>query len=201
MLHKVILLHGVNNFAGDALWTDKLESMWESSRVSFRVNSWTYGGLMLNRSSAALTWLPWYRRRIRTKTLEALARVEHLAAGFSHTVGHLSVIGHSFAGHIVQAGLESGWHWHRIVLIASAMDENFNWWKYDKQFGEAHIYWSPCDEVIPWSSYGKQGVRGPQIEHPRVFSYREENIKHNDWVTDDELILRARIWRRHLEHP
>ena len=199
MLHKVILLHGVNNSAGVAHWTDKLEAMWEAQGANFKVTSWAYGGLFMNRTSAALTWLPGYRHRVRVRALNALAEIEATAAKFSKLHGRLSIVGHSFAGHITQAALEHGWHFHRIILLASAMDENFNWRIYDRQFDQVEVYWSPCDEVIPWSPYGQQGVRGPQVDHPRVASHKVLNMKHNDWTTDAALIQRADGWRAFLE--
>jgi hypothetical protein len=199
-VHKVILLHGVNNRAGVANWPNKLEAMWEQADVPFRVSTWSYGGLMLNRTSAALTWLPWYRRWIADTVLKALKEIQQYGAGFSQEQGKLSIIGHSFAGQIVQRALESGWHFHRIILLASAMDEDFVFNLYDNQFDEIYAYWSPSDEVIPWSYYGRQGVIGPLIKHGRVFSCRETGYKHSDWVTDAELKNREVLWRAQLGH-
>ena len=197
-MHRVLLIHGVHNTAGRANWNNKLEAMWESIDMPLRLSAWTYGGLLLNRTSALSTWCPWYRRAVKREALESLTEIQRYVAAFSHEEGKLSVVGHSFAGQIVQYALENGWHFHRIILLASAMDEDFDFAKYEHQFDQMHIYWSPMDEVIPYSYYGRQGVIGPQVEHARVFQYRTLGYKHNRWTADENLKAMGPVWLKEL---
>ena len=199
MFHRVILLHGVENIAGRAHWTDKLEARWQSQGVPFRLSSFSYGGLLLDRSSAALTWLPWYRKSLAMRAIKSLAEIEKYLANFSRVDGRLSFIAHSFGGQIVQQALEGGWKVHRAILLASAMDEEFDFNKFDSQFDAIHIFWSPADEVIRWAYYGRQGQRGPAVPHRRVYDHRRDGFRHNDWTTDRNINRMAAFWRAMLE--
>jgi hypothetical protein len=129
-----------------------------------------------------------------------LKEIEKYVANFTPEQGKLSIIAHSYAGTIVQAALESGWKFHRIILLATTFDENFDFSKYDKQFDAIKVYWSPADQITPHSTYGMQGKVGVLKPHPRVFSHEWPATRHFDWINPPGLELRARDWADFLEY-
>jgi len=201
-MHRVLLLHGIETQTGaaeDRNWPARLEGIWERNQeIPFRVFSWVWSGIYFNWVWGVFTWLPWYRRAINTSVLENLAEIERYGANFAVSEGQLSVIAHSYAGTIVQTALEHGWHFHRIILLATTMDENFDWTKYDKQFDSVQVYWSRKDQITPHSTYGMQGKKGSLVAHPRVEVIENPGFKHFDWVSPETLKASAEVFRHFL---
>lgn len=201
-MHRVLLLHGIETKTGaaeDRNWPARLEGIWERNQeIPFRVFSWIWSGIYFNWVWGVFTWLPWYRKSLNQSILDNLAEIEKYGASFAVSEGRLSVIAHSYAGTIVQTALEQGWHFHRIILLATTMDENFDWKKYEKQFDSVLVCWSPADNITPHSTYGMQGKVGPLVKHPRVESMEVAGQKHFDWINPDQLRTKAEVYRHFL---
>ena len=197
MADTVILLHGVETRAGNVNWPTVLESLWHEMGANIRIKTRSYGGVFLNKVPAFVTIIPWigwhYRERIVADQTAYLDEVlSHMAPG-----DRLSVLGHSFAGWIIQRWLEKGYSFHNLILIAGAMQSDFNWYRYQRQFDQAYIYWSPIDEVIRWAWFGRVGFTGPEIVHPNVESYSRQNL-HSEWFNAPDLTAFSKIWHRQL---
>ena len=194
MFHKVLLLHGIHTEAGIFNWPHDLEGTWQLQNVPFRITPWIWGGLIFNWVHGSFTWIPWYRKKLVDHVLENIAKIP---GNFTTTQGKLSIVAHSFGGTIVQRALEQGWHFHRLVLIATTMDEHFDWHQYSSQFEHVHIYWSPIDEVVVNSTYGRQGLTGPAITHPRVSQYQYA-LTHDQWFHWGSPHFFENLWKQNL---
>jgi hypothetical protein len=200
--HRVLLLYGIETIPGageERNWNTRLEGLWELQDQPFSVAAWQWSGLFWKYAVGVFTWLPWYRKRINAAVLRDLADIEAWLDA-SHPVDYkLSMVCHSYAGTILQTAFEQGWRFHRIIMIATTMDEDFDWHKYDAQFGEVLIHWSPKDNVVGQSTYGRQGLVGPKVQHPRVHVLHHPARKHFDWIKPDVLAANAVAWADFLK--
>lgn len=202
-MHKVILLQGIDTAVGASAprnWASRLEGLWEQqSSLPFGVQQWAWSGLYSNWVWGVFTWFPFYRRKLNQSVLDSLGEIEKWCANFSTSEGKLSVIAHSYAGSIIQSALEQGWHFHKLILLATTMDENFDWWKYQTQFEVVHVYWSPADDITGHSTYGQQGRFGSLVHHPRVLNHRVEKRKHFEWINPENLVENSKEWMEILK--
>lgn len=205
MNHRVLLLHGIETITGkseEENWPTRLELLWDHYDIDFKVFSWVWSGLYLNRVWGVLTWLPFYRRKLNQNVLNNLKKIQEWPANITRQESKLSVIAHSYGGTIIQAALEQGWHFHKIILLATTMDEYFDFQKYEDQFEEVHIFWSPADNVLSGSTYGQQGKVGPQRGvTDKVHVYLYEGFKHFHWVRPSSLGDMEFVYRTILSQP
>ena len=129
-----------------------------------------------------------YRERIVNQEVDALFRLQSRLLEWD-TQAKFSVLAHSLGATIVQEALEQGFMFHNIILMMGAFDECFLWVLHQNQFNNVFVYWSPNDEEIGWSRWGKQGLVGSLTTHPRVFD-RKTTWTHNEfmdrWYMDRE---------------
>lgn len=197
MNYTVILLHGVETRSGNVNWPTQLESIWQAKNSLLRIKTRSYGGIWLNKAQAGLTLIPWvgwhYREKIVQDQTEYLDMViSHLGSG-----DKLSILGHSFAGWIVQRWLEMGYYFHKILLVAPAMCAKFDWRMHRRNFQQAYVFWSPTDEVIKWAWYGRMGRVGPKIRFQKVEDW-EYKMQHSEWFNRENLPSFAGIWHELL---
>ena len=86
-----------------------------------------------------------------------------------------------------------------IILLATTMDEDFDWVEYDNCFENVLVCWSPDDNVVGQSTYGAQGLVGPKRQHPRVTVVRREGMHHFDWITPKSLDSSSLSWAHFLK--
>jgi pimeloyl-ACP methyl ester carboxylesterase len=196
-----MLLHGVRVVPGEHNWADVIELTYQPlSTMEFITPA--YGGLVLSRTSAGATWFKTYRDKVynRQRTFFFDKALPSLKPD-----DKVSIICHSFGGYIAARLLSEGFRFHRMILIAPAMDPKFNWGLYEKNFDQAWVYWSPDDEVIPWAMknvlhsdpYGKMGSMGPRVYSPKVHPVRVKGMLHSGWF--DYLDFFSRTWIAAIE--
>ena len=196
-MRRVILLYGIETIPGgseERNWPSRLEAIWDEQGQPFGAYSWQWSGLFWKYAIGVLTWIPWYRRAINATVIDNLRGFEAFVEGLTGRDETFSILAHSYAGSIVQAALEKGVRFEKIILLATTMDEHLDWARYENQFDSVCVYWSPKDNVVGQSIYGQQGLLGPQVAHPRVRSVRREGYRHFDWIKPEALKRDAAEW-------
>lgn len=200
-MDRVILLYGIETIPGgseERNWPSRLEAIWDDQKQPFAAYSWQWSGLFWKYAVGVFTWLPWYRRTINKSVVENLRSFELFIEGVTGKDESLSIVAHSYAGTLVQAALEAGMHFKRIILLATTMDEKFDWSKYSGQFDSVLVYWSDADKVVSQSTYGRQGLVGPTKLHSRVVGRYFANMGHFDWIKPVSLKLFSKEWASFL---
>ena len=200
-MDRVILLYGIETIPGgseERNWPSRLEAIWDDQKQPFAAYSWQWSGLFWKYAVGVFTWLPWYRRTINKSVVENLRSFELFIEGVTGKDESLSIVAHSYAGTLVQAALEAGMHFKRIILLATTMDEKFDWSKYSGQFDSVLVYWSDADKVVSQSTYGQQGLVGPTKLHSRVVGRYFANMGHFDWIKPVSLKLFSKEWASFL---
>jgi hypothetical protein len=199
---RVILLYGIETVPGgseERNWPSRLEAIWDEQKQPFAAYSWQWSGLFWKYAVGVFTWIPWYRRKINQSVIDNLNAFDSFLEGVTGKQEVFSIVAHSYAGTLVQAALEQGMHFYRIILIATTMDENFDWSKYSSQFQEVLVYWSDADNICGQSTYGQQGLVGPKKSHPCVLARYLPNMKHFDWIKPVSLKLFSKEWADFLK--
>jgi len=204
MSHRVILLYGIETIPGGSEarnWPSRLEAIWDQQGQPFDAYSWQWSGLFWKYAVGVLTWIPWYRRAINQVVIDNLRGFEAFLEGLTGVDEIFSIVAHSYAGTIVQAALEQGVKFRKIILLATTMDENLDWAKYEHQFDEVLVCWSPQDNIVGQSIYGQQGLLGPRVTHLRVWVRERPDHRHFDWIVPEALKQNAQSWAQFLMRP
>ena len=191
MRHIVIILHGIEALPSDVLWSEELA--WRLSPLcpALEIHSRKYGYV-----SGSSVWWNWGFKRDRV--------VDHEAEYFDRLrkdIGRdakVSIICHSLGGYVVHKLLERGFSFYRIIELYGAGDENQDWSVIENNFDRFYVWFSPNDEILPKSNFGKIGLVGPTNRHPKVVRVRTKD-GHTSWMEDAEMYSRLPIWKEQLE--
>ena len=162
MRHVVVILHGIECVPSDVLWSEELAwRLNHHSGGSLESHARKYGYV-----SGSSVWWNWGFRRD-----DIVAHEEAYFNALRKDMGNnarISVICHSLGGYIVHKLLERGLRFHRIIELYGAGDEHQNWTLIEDNFDRIYVWFSPNDEVLPKSNFGKIGLVGPTNKHPQV---------------------------------
>ena len=187
--HLCVVLHGIEYDPAVVSWVDDFV-IDSQQRVDVELFPEMYGYV-----AGWKMWLyPSYRKEIVDQEVNALFRMQSRLLEWD-TKAKFSVLAHSLGATIVEEAFKRGLRFHNVLLFMGAMDEGFDWKLYDQQFKSVFVWWSPRDEKLGRSYWGKQGLVGPKVSHPRVLSIK------TDWTHDqfmDEWYLSRQIHDRIL---
>lgn len=198
MRHLCILLHGIECDPTQRIWNEELAIQlypWAGGRIEFQPRKYGY-------VSGARAWWNWGSVATGRSFLEET--VDHEEAYFKllrEDVGQdtrISIIAHSLGGYIVHELLKRGMKFHNIISLYAAAPENQDWSEIETRFNNYYIFWSPNDEVLSNSNFGRIGLVGPQQVHHKVFSV-QTNERHNDFMENYTEKGYEQIWVNMLE--
>ena len=179
MRHLCIVLHGIEYDPATVSWVeDFVIDLQHKTKVELFPEVYGY-------VSGKRVWMwPGWRNELVAREVKALKRIQVRLLEWDRNA-KFSILAHSLGGTIVEACLKDNMKLHNIILMQAATDENLNWKEYEKNFNKVFVYWSPNDEDLPWSYWGKMGLVGPQVHHPRVQSLKRQwtNDKFMDYST------------------
>lgn len=196
MRHICVLLHGIECIPEQRIWVEELAVQlypWAGGRIEFIPRKYGYVGRYR-------LWWNWdydgydYRDHV----------VDHEERYFQKLQKDISIdtkvsiIAHSLGGYIAHELMRRGVKFHNVISLYAAADENQVWEEIDKRFDNYYIYWSPNDEILPMSDFGKLGLVGPQQEHHRVHSIKT-NETHNEFMDTYTERRYPEIWVNMLE--
>lgn len=210
MSNRVILLYGIETIPGGSEarnWPTRLEAVWDQQDQPLRAYSWQWSGLYWKYAIGFFTILPiigaWYRRAINQVVIDNLRGFEEFLENYTGKDETFSIVVHSYAGSILQQALEEGRVFNNIIMIQTTMDENFDWFKYDSQFNNVRIYYSPNDSYVGRviGHYGIQGRTGALVDHPRVENVLSsaDSKDHFRLVTPQAIKDNAQDWAEFLK--
>ncbi len=173
--HMCVVLHGIEYDPAIVSWVDDFV-IDSAQRTDVELFPETYGYV-----SGWRVWLDEpYRNRVVQREVQALRSLKARLFDWDPDA-KFSVLAHSLGGTIVEEAFKQGFKFHNVIIFMGAMDENFNWKMYEDLFHSAWIWWSPNDEKLKRSYWGKQGRVGPQVKHPMVWSH-ETNWTHDEFM-------------------
>ncbi|HDZ39776.1 MAG TPA: hypothetical protein ENH62_16130 [Marinobacter sp.] len=168
-----VVVHGIEYDPSVVSWVDDFV-IDSAHRTDVELFPEVYGYV-----SGWKVWMyPDYRRDIVEREVKALKRLKCRLLEWDPSA-KFSILAHSLGGTIVEEALKQDFVFENIIIFMGAMDENFNWHDHNAQFNHAFIWWSPKDEKLDMAYWGKQGLVGPQVIHPRVYSIK------TDWTHDE----------------
>jgi len=173
--HLCVVLHGIEYDPAVVSWVDDfvIDSY---QRTDVELFPEMYGKVS--------GWKVWasnrYRNKIVNREVDALFRMQSRLKEWDPDA-KFSIFAHSLGATIVEAAFKRGFVFHNVILMMGAMDEYFDWHKYNDQFNAVFVYWSRQDEMIGKAHWGKQGLFGPKVAHPRVMSYKTD-WKHDQFM-------------------
>ena len=189
--HIVVILHGIEVDPSEVCWNEELAWRLSIRCPDLEIHSRKYGYV-----SGSSVWWNWGFKR--SQVVDHEARYFSALRADRGTDAKISVICHSLGGYVVHKLLERGFKFHRIIELYGAGDENQDWSAIEDNFDRIYVWFSPNDEILPRSNFGKIGLVGPVNKHPKVVRIRTKD-GHTSWMEDVEMYSRLPIWKEQLE--
>ncbi len=170
-----VVLHGIEYDPAIVSWVDDFV-IDSAHRTDVELFPEMYGYV-----SGTMIWMfPDHRDELINQEVTALKRMQSRLKEWDPNA-KFSILAHSLGGTVVEEALKQGVHFHNVIIFMGAMDEDFDWKQYASQFNAVFVWWSPNDEKLSWSYWGKQGLVGPKVQHPRVTAIKT-NWTHDEFM-------------------